>query len=74
MRRRRKPGNPTPQKTNNSIEDLVGKEENEYLTPDPNTTLIIINNELSDTHKKSVKEEIMGEITEKLNGEAIGHG
>jgi hypothetical protein len=29
MGRRRRPGNPTPQKTNNSIEDFVGNEENE---------------------------------------------
>jgi hypothetical protein len=30
---RRRPGNPTPKKTN-SIENLVGNEENEYSVPD----------------------------------------
>jgi hypothetical protein len=34
--RTRRPGNPTSQKTNNSIEDLVENEENEYPVPDPN--------------------------------------
>jgi hypothetical protein len=40
--------NCTPQK-NNSIEDLVGNEENEYPVPEPNKTMI---NDLSDAHKK----------------------
>jgi hypothetical protein len=66
MERRRRPGNPTPQKTNNSIEDLVGNEESEHLLPDPNRTMTNITNNLSDTYKKSLKEEIMDEITEKL--------
>jgi hypothetical protein len=45
--------NPTPsQKTNNSTEDLVGNEENEYPVPYPNRTMINITNELSDAHKK----------------------
>jgi hypothetical protein len=34
MERRRRDGNHTPQK-NNSIEDLVGNEENGYPVPDP---------------------------------------
>jgi hypothetical protein len=63
---RRRPGNPTLQKTNSLIEDLVGKEENEYPVPDHNITMINIINELSNTQKKSLKEEIMDEITEKL--------
>jgi hypothetical protein len=33
---RRVPGNPTSQKTNNSMEDSVGNEENEYPVPDSN--------------------------------------
>jgi hypothetical protein len=45
------------------MEDLVGNEENEYPVPDPNKTMI---NELSDAHKKSLKEETMDDITEKL--------
>jgi hypothetical protein len=44
----------------------VGNEENEYPVPDPNETMINATNELSDDHKKkSLKEEIMDEITEK---------
>jgi hypothetical protein len=35
MKRRRRPGNPTPQKTDNSKEDLVGNVENEYPVLDP---------------------------------------
>jgi transcriptional regulator of heat shock response len=66
MWRRRRPGSPTPQNTKNSIEDLVGNEENEYPVPDPNRTMINITNEFSDTHKKTLKEEIMDEITKKL--------
>jgi hypothetical protein len=66
MGRKRRPGNPTPQKTNNSIEDLVGNEQNEYPVPYPNRTMISITNELSDAHKKSLNEEIMDEFTEKL--------
>jgi cell division ATPase FtsA len=66
MGRRRRPGNLTPQKTNNSIEELMGNEESEYLVPDPKRTMINITSELSDAHKKSLKEEIMDEITEKL--------
>jgi hypothetical protein len=46
--------NPTPHKTNNSIEDLVENEENEYSVPNPNRTMINITNELSDTHKKNL--------------------
>jgi hypothetical protein len=33
---RRRPENSIPQKTKNSTEDLLGKEENEYPVPDPN--------------------------------------
>jgi hypothetical protein len=40
----------------------VGNEENEYPVPNPNKTMINITNELSDTHKKSIKEETMEEI------------
>jgi hypothetical protein len=65
MGRRRMPGNPIPpQKNNNSIEDLVKNEENEYPVPDPNRTMINITNDLSNAHKKLLKEEIMDKITE----------
>jgi hypothetical protein len=61
MGRRRRQGNSTPQK-NNSIEDLVGN-ENEYTVPDPNRMMINITN---DVHKTSLKEEIMDKLIEKL--------
>jgi hypothetical protein len=49
MGRRRRPGNSTPQKTNNSIDDLVGNEENVYQMNNDNYY-----HELSDIHKKSL--------------------
>jgi hypothetical protein len=65
MGRRRRPENPTPQKTNNSIEGFVENEENECSVPDPNRTMINITNEVSDAHKKSLKEKIMDKITKR---------
>jgi hypothetical protein len=62
---RRSPENSTPKKTNNSIKELVGNDENRYLAPDPNKTMVNITNETSDAHKNSLKEEVMEEITEK---------
>jgi hypothetical protein len=55
MKRRRMEGNSTPQKTNNSTEDLVGNEENEYPVPDPNRMMINMSNELNDNHKEFFK-------------------
>jgi hypothetical protein len=59
---------PNTQKTNNSIEDLMGNKENEYPVPDPNKTLINITNELINVHikKKKTLKEIMDKNTEKL--------
>jgi hypothetical protein len=54
MWRRRRQGNSTPQK-NNSIEDLLENEENEYPLADPNRTMINITNELSDIQKNLFK-------------------
>jgi hypothetical protein len=54
MGRRKRNVNSTPQK--NSLEDLVGNEENEYQVPDPNRTVINITNELNDTLKISQRE------------------
>jgi hypothetical protein len=48
---RRREGNYTPQK-NNSVEYLVGNEENGYSVLDANKTMINFTNEPSDTHKK----------------------
>jgi hypothetical protein len=64
--RKRRDGNYIPQNKKNSIDDLVGNEENGYPVPDPNKTMINVTNEPSDIHKKSLKEKTMEEITEKL--------
>jgi hypothetical protein len=58
MGRRKRPGNPNPQKTNSSKEDLVRNEESEYLVPDPNRTMINITNELSDATKYLSKRKL----------------
>jgi hypothetical protein len=52
MGKRRRKGTFSLQKSNNSIEDLVGNEENEHAVPDTNKTKINITNELNDVHKK----------------------
>jgi predicted AlkP superfamily phosphohydrolase/phosphomutase len=49
----------------------MGNEENGYPAPDSHKTMINVIKEPSDTHKKSFKEEIMGEITEKLMGKIL---
>jgi hypothetical protein len=51
---RKRPGNPNPQKTNNSIEDLVGNDKSEYPVPDPNRTMINITNEVRMPTKKNL--------------------
>jgi hypothetical protein len=61
---RRRQGNSTPQKTNNSIEDFVVNEENEYQVPDSNRIVTNMTNEINGIHKKSLREEIMNEPTE----------
>jgi hypothetical protein len=58
-------GNLIPQKKN-SIEDSVGNEGNGYTVPDHNKTMINVTEEPSDIHKKTLKEGILEEITEKL--------
>jgi hypothetical protein len=62
----RRDGNHFLQKKKNSIQDSVGNEENGYPVPDPNKTMINVTKEPSDTHKKTLKEEILEEITEKF--------
>jgi predicted RNase H-like nuclease (RuvC/YqgF family) len=61
---RRGPGNSMPQKTKNSIKDLVRNEENEYKVPDPNRTMLIMTNKPNDVYKKTLKEKIINEIIE----------
>jgi hypothetical protein len=46
-------------KKNNSIQDSVGNEEYEYPVPDPNKTMINVTEEPSETHIKTLKEEIL---------------
>jgi hypothetical protein len=50
----------------NSIQDWVKNEEKEYPVPDLNKTMINVTDEPRNIHKKSLKEEIMDEITKKL--------
>jgi ElaB/YqjD/DUF883 family membrane-anchored ribosome-binding protein len=52
---------------NNSIEDLVGNEENGYPVLDSNKTVINAINDPSDAHKKCLKEEIMEKILDTVN-------
>jgi hypothetical protein len=42
----------------------VGNEENGYPDPDLSKTMISVTKELSDTHKKAIKEEIWEELPE----------
>jgi hypothetical protein len=44
----------------------VGNEKNGYQVPDPNKTVKNVTKEPSDAYKKSLKEEILEEITDKL--------
>jgi hypothetical protein len=64
--RKRRQGNSTSQKMNNSQEDLLENEENEYPVPDPNRMMVNRTNELSDIHKKFLKSEIMNKLIEIL--------
>jgi hypothetical protein len=61
---RRKEGNYTQE--NNSIQVLVGNEENGYPVPDCKKTMINVTNEPSDTHKKIPQRGNHEEITEKF--------
>jgi cell division ATPase FtsA len=44
----------------------VGNEENGYQVPDLNKTMINVTKEPSDTHIKTLNEEILEDITEKF--------
>jgi hypothetical protein len=65
IERRRRDGNHSLQKKN-SIQDSVGNEENGYPVRVPNKTMINITKEPRDTHIKTLKEEILENITEKF--------
>jgi hypothetical protein len=59
---RRKDGNHSLQKNNNSIQDSVQNEGNVYPFLDPNKAMINVIKKPSDVHKNTVKEEILEEI------------
>jgi hypothetical protein len=61
----RRDGKHSPQK-NNSMQDSMGNEENGYPVPDLNKTMINATNEPSDTHIKTLQEEILEDITKKF--------
>jgi hypothetical protein len=50
----------------NSLQDSVGNEENGFPVPDLNKTMINVTKEPNDTHIKTLKEEILEDITEKF--------
>jgi hypothetical protein len=50
----------------NSKLDSVGNEENAYPVPDPKKSKISFTREHSDAHKKTLKEQILYESTEKF--------
>jgi hypothetical protein len=70
MGSRRRDRKDTLQK-NNSIEDLVGNDENGYSVPDLNRRIINVTNEPRDANLKPLREEIMEETTEKLMEKAL---
>jgi uncharacterized protein (UPF0305 family) len=51
---------------NNSIQDLVGNEENGCPVPDVNKIMIDVTKGPSETHTKTLKEEILEAFTEKF--------
>jgi hypothetical protein len=51
---------------NNLIQDSEGNKENGYPVPDSNKTKIYGTKELSDAHKKILKEDILQVITENF--------
>jgi hypothetical protein len=62
---RSRDGNNTLQK-NNSIEDLVGNEENGYPVPDLKKITINMTKELSNTFKEKTWKEISEKFMEKI--------
>jgi hypothetical protein len=50
---------------NNSTQELVGNEENGYQAPDLKKRMINVRKKPGDTHKKTLKEEILKEMSEK---------
>jgi molecular chaperone DnaK (HSP70) len=65
MGRCKRDGNHSPHK-NNLIHDSEGNEENGYPVPDSNKTKINYAKEPNETHKDTLKEEILQVITENF--------
>jgi hypothetical protein len=61
MGKKRRDGNHSPPKNNS-----VGNEENGHSIPDLNKTMINVTKEPSDTHIKTLEEEILEDITMKF--------
>jgi hypothetical protein len=61
-------------KKKNSIQDLVGNKENGYPVPDLNKIMINVTKEPSDTHIKTLKEEILEDITEEFMKKITKYG
>jgi hypothetical protein len=62
---KRRDGNHPPQK-NNSTQNSLGNEGNGYPDAYLNKTMINVTREPIDTYKKTLKEEILEDITKKL--------
>jgi hypothetical protein len=65
MGRQKRDGNYSPLK-NKLIQDSEGNKENRYLVPDSNKTKINDAKEPNNSHKNSLKEEILQVITENF--------
>jgi hypothetical protein len=51
----------------------VGNEENGYLVPNTNKTMINVTKHPSDIHKKALKEEILEKNHREMHGEDTRH-
>jgi hypothetical protein len=60
-------------KKKNSIEDLVGNEENGYPVPDPNKIMINVTKEHSETYKIIPQRENLRRNQRVIHGEDIRH-
>jgi hypothetical protein len=71
--RKRKDGNHILPK-DNSKEDSVENEENGYILPDPNKTIINVTKEPRDSHKKNPQEGSHGRNHRETHIEGSRHG
>jgi hypothetical protein len=66
IRKKRMPGNMAPQKTNNTIADLVEREGNKYLAADTRITIIIFN-DLKEELKEDIQQTQLNEYKENTD-------